>query len=180
MRTDPLRAAWKFLLSFRHRSWSLNDYPVRLRKQARTPGQEIGRLRVPVWHAQIINWWGLSGFGDTQAEALEDLRARFARWQSEGRDAPRPGRRVPITFAATYRVEEHPDIATDFFARVLDLDYAECFVSDESSLADFHTELSDEHLHERILLAYGVDVSDIEDGRLVRIFERLVASGASA
>ena len=63
---------------------------------------------------------------------------------------------------------------------IIDLDYAECFVSDESSLADFHTELSDEHLHERILLAYGVDVSDIEDGRLVRIFERLVASGASA
>jgi hypothetical protein len=122
----------------------------------------------------------MGGFGDTRAEALADLEVKLARCREQDGRLPRPGRIVPIEIAPRHRVEEHPDLATDFFARILDRDYADCLITDESSLSDFHTEWTDEHLHERILLAYGVDVSDIDSGRLVEIFERLVARGASA
>ena len=75
--------------------------------------------------------------------------------------------------APTEQVSRHDDVAEDFFRRVLDKDYQDCRISDESSLWDFHTEESDDHLQKKIWEAYRVDVSDIESGNLVKIFERI-------
>lgn len=53
------------------------------------------------------------------------------------------------------------------------MNFYDCFISDESSLWDFHTEETNEHLFEKILEIYEVDVSDIENGNLVEIFKRI-------
>ncbi len=47
------------------------------------------------------------------------------------------------------------------------------FISDESSLWDFHGELSNAELQERINDVYGVDVSDIESGNVADILKRI-------
>jgi hypothetical protein len=53
-------------------------------------------------------------------------------------------------------------------------------VTDESSLWDFHSEETNEEYHRKIMEVYGTDVSDIESGNLVRIFERIRAQGQPA
>jgi hypothetical protein len=60
------------------------------------------------------------------------------------------------------------------------MDYDDVWISDDSSLWDFEFGKSLDEVHEKILLTYGVDVSDIPDARLVLIFERLVSRGAAA
>jgi hypothetical protein len=54
---------------------------------------------------------------------------------------------------------------------VLNLDWA--FISDESSLWDFHEAKTNEALIARIKEVYGVDVSDIESAKLPEILERI-------
>ena len=53
------------------------------------------------------------------------------------------------------------------------MDYADCWISDESSLWDFHGEESNDHLNKKVWETYRVDISDIEDGKLVKIFQRI-------
>ncbi len=40
-------------------------------------------------------------------------------------------------FSEQHQILDAPDLAKEFFANVLALDYDECFVSDESCLSDF-------------------------------------------
>jgi len=174
LKTNPLlhlKAGAKYLLSFTKTDWQLTDYPIRFRHF--DVGDTGGRLKQFPWFAQIINWWQMGGFGDTKQEAYVDLQNKFGEIKSNGKTLPRPGTGLPIEFASTDRIRSFDDIADDFFRRVLDMNYRECFISDESTLWDFHTEESNEHLHKRIWDAYRVDISDIENGNLVKIFERL-------
>jgi hypothetical protein len=69
------------------------------------------------------------------------------------------------------RVSAHSELADDFTRRVLNLDWA--FISDESSLWDFHHAETNESLIARIKEVYGVDVSDIESAKLSEILERI-------
>ncbi len=87
---------------------------------------------------------------------------------------PRPGTHVPVKFADSGRVNAHPELAADFIHRVLKLDWA--WISDQSSLWDFHSEDSNDALITKIKEIYGVDVSDIESARLCDIFERISES----
>ena len=80
-------------------------------------------------------------------------------------------------FAPSQRVNAHRKLAEDFTRRVLGLEWA--WLSDESSLWDFHTEKTNDALLAKIRDVYGVDVSDISSGRLYEIFERIAAHGAS-
>ena len=86
---------------------------------------------------------------------------------------PRPGTHVPIEFASRQRVSADPELAQDFIRRVLNLDWA--FISDESSLWDFHHAETNEALIAKIEEVYGVDVSDIESAKLSEILERIAA-----
>jgi hypothetical protein len=54
--------------------------------------------------------------------------------RARGQKVARPGTGLPTEFAPTYRIEEPPDLARDFFRRVLDMNYDECFISNASSL----------------------------------------------
>ena len=86
----------------------------------------------------------------------------------------RPGRSWPLDFASQEQVNEHEALSADFIHRVLDLDWA--WISDDSSLWDFHGDSDNSRLNAKIMEIYGVDVSDIQSGRLAAIFERIAES----
>ncbi len=174
LKTHPLlhlKAGAKYLLSFTKTDWQLTDYPIRFRHT--NVGKTMGRLKQFPWSVQIINWWQVGGFGDSKQEAYADLRKKFGDIKSNGKTLPRPGTGLPIEFASTERIRCFDDIADDFFPRVLDMNYGDCLITDESTLWDFHMEESNEDLHKTIWDAYRVDVSDIDDGNLVKILERI-------
>ena len=74
-------------------------------------------------------------------------------------------------FAARKRIDQHPDLEKDFIHRILELPWA--FISDESSLWDFHHDLTNEAFVEKIRGVYGIDVSDIRQGNIADILVRI-------
>jgi len=84
-----------------------------------------------------------------------------------------------IIISPSTQIDLYADVAKDFIERVLDMPYESVWISDRSELWDFsvlfkhETEDVQEYLLRKIESIYGVDVSDIDDGNLVRIFERL-------
>jgi hypothetical protein len=172
---NQVLAIWKWCLSFRKTDWSLGDYPVIIRKQQPDTTDRPSRLKTVPYLASILNW-NLIGNGDTKLEALADLKTKFAKQKAERRakhePLPRPGTHVPIQFAASDRVEAHRALADDFIHRVLELEWA--WISDDSSLWDFHTEETNDALVTKVKEVYGCDISDISSGRLCEIFERIV------
>ena len=139
------------------------------------------RLKQDKHTAQIVNWWVIAGGGDTKAEALQELQKSFATVKAEkakeGKKLPRPGTQVEIEFASRERVNAHPELAEDFIRRVLNLDWA--WVSDESSLWDFHSADDNQDFIGKIKEVYGVDVSDIESAKLWQILDRIATSRVS-
>jgi hypothetical protein len=172
---ETLTAKWKLCLSFTKSDWDLADYPTVIRKQVPDPGASDAREAPPPYSARIVNWWVMTGLGNTPEDAMQELAAQFARikgdWQRDGKPMPRPGTKVPIEFAPSSRVYADPELTDDFICRVLGLDWA--FVSDQSSLWDFHTGETNEVLIAKIKDLYGVDVSDIESGNLAAILDRI-------
>jgi hypothetical protein len=116
----------------------------------------------------------MSGSADTRLEAIEQLRNNFDRFKATKPSLPRPGTKVPIEFAGSDRAGQHSELAKDFVKRVLDVDWA--WISDESSLWDFHGDETNEGLTDKIRRIYGVDVSDISSGNLADIFDRIAKS----
>ncbi|MCL2829267.1 MAG: hypothetical protein FWD77_00835 [Betaproteobacteria bacterium] len=163
-----LKALSKWLRSFTKTAWDFEDYPIEIRMQRMNPDD----TELPKYAARIIHWPPMVGLGETGSEALDDLREAFAR-HAKDCPLPRPGTRVPISFASTDRISRFEALAADFFPPILGHEFSECFVSDESSLMDFGEEWQD--YCARILLRYEVDISDMEPGNLVHIFERIEA-----
>jgi hypothetical protein len=128
-----------------------------------------------------VNWWVISGGGGTKTEALQELQKSFATVKAEnakdGKKLPRPGTHVEIEFVSRERVNAHAELAEDFIRRVLNLDWA--FISDESSLWDFHSSDDNQDLIAKINDVYGVDVSDIQSAKLWQILDRIAASRVS-
>jgi hypothetical protein len=136
---ERIRAWWKYLLSLFKSDWNLSDYPIRVRRQDIDPDSVGTRLKQYKYSAQIVNWWVVSGNGDTEEEALLDLQKHFLSTKEQraisGKKLPRPGTHVEIEFASRKRIDAHPELTEDFVHRVLNLDWA--WISDESSLWDF-------------------------------------------
>jgi len=181
--TDYVLASWKFCLSFRKQDWDLSDYPVRIRRQKFDPNSPYAppRFKQHAYYARIVKWL-VSGGGDSKREAISDLRRKWEeakdRKRMAGAPIPRPGKRVPIEFASRDRIARHPELEKDFVGNVLQLDLA--WISDKSSLWNFHTQETNEHYLEKIKEVYGVDVADIESGYIAEILERIAESGWSA
>jgi hypothetical protein len=176
---NRLHSSWKWLLSFRTNDWQLDDYPVEIREQ-----QDNGNPPLPAprfishrYVAHILNA-AITGSGDTPSAAKEKLKESFRtvrnRRLEDGKPLVRPGRSWPVEFASQEQVNEYEALSEDFIHRVLDLDWA--WISDESSLWDFHADSDNSRLNAKIMEVYGVDVSDIQSGRLAAIFERIVQS----
>jgi len=170
------QAVWKFLASMFKSQWRIDDYPIRTSFQSTTEPLHKSRLKPLPWTASIINWPGMAGSANSRLEALEELRKNFDRFRATKPNLPRPGTKVPVEFAASVRVDQHSELAKDFVKRVLNLDCA--WISDESSLWDFHGDETNETLTEKIRHVYGVDVSDISSGNLADIFDRISKFGA--
>ena len=165
--TEHLKSFWKKLLSYSKTNWDINDYPLRYKKQTDTTEQyNIGELKP--WVVQVINWWTMTGLGDTKQEAYEHLKSNFKSYL-EYNSAPRPGTRVPLSFADTSEVDGLDDVAPDFFEKILELNYYECFISDESSLADFGSD--DDETLQKINTIYGLALTDFGDGNIVRLLK---------
>ena len=135
------------------------------------------QLKPSPWIAAIVNWPAISGNGNTKLEAFEDLRRSFDRFKATNNKLPRPGTKVPIEFADRNRISQHPEPLKEFIERVLELDWA--WISDESSLGDFHGDETNDKLIEKIRHVYGVDVSDIPSGNLADKFDRIANNGAA-
>jgi hypothetical protein len=172
---DTVRALTKRFASHWKGTWELGDYPIRVVGRDVAPEVGPARLEVIPWSAQIINWWQMAGHGSTRDEALANLRQNFATYRSSHEVLPRPGTGAPLEFATTASVDQHRELAHDFMSRILLLNLDDCFISDESSLWDFNTEETNEHYYKKIILLYGVDVSDVEGATLSRIFERIIS-----
>jgi hypothetical protein len=170
-----LLAAWKWSLSLLKRDWELSDYPVTVREQKVDPDYSSRRFKQHRYIASIVNWADMTGGGETPQEARQELAKHFASAKLKKAKAkkplPRPGANAPIEFASRERISFHPELETDFVHRVLGLDWA--WISDESSLWDFHQDDTNGVLVAKIKEVYGVDVSDIESAKLCEILERI-------
>jgi hypothetical protein len=168
MAQDQLKAIAKYLTSFVKPDWSIDDYPLRYRIQAKI------NARVPSWIVQIVNWWAMTGVGDSKQEAYRNLEQRLEKRRAIAGSLPRPGSKVSVEFAPTGRVGMYPDIAERFLREVLGFaSGSPVFISDRSSLWDFGARDGIRDYVERIRHVFGVDVTDIEDGNLADIFERI-------
>jgi hypothetical protein len=178
---NKIRAWWKWFLSFFKQDWKLSDYPISVREHGIDPNYVGTRLKQHRYTAQIVDWWVISGGGDTKTEALQELQKRFATVKAEkakdGKKLPRPGTHVEIEFASRERVNAHAELTEDFVRRVLNLDWA--WISDESSLWDFHGSDDNQDFTAKIKEIYGVDVSDIESAKLWQILDRIATSRVS-
>ena len=125
--TDTFLAAWKHCLSFRKCTWALRDYPVVIREQKvdADPAFDLSRFELQRYLARVVNWWVLTGGGNTPREAMENLAVQFGKmkadFERDGKPLPCPGIKVPIEFAPTEQVNADPELAHDFINRVLGL-----------------------------------------------------------
>ncbi len=170
---EALYVFWKRLLSYRKSDWDLDDYPIRVTEVTNPePGQ-------PKYFAQILRWF-LTGVGETETSAKDNLRSNFENFRKERPDdVKRPGVQMPIEFASTEGIEKYDSIAERFINEILGFDRGDpVFISDESSLLDF-TATDDERAEYvfRTKEVFGVDISDIANGNLLEIFERIDESG---
>jgi hypothetical protein len=161
----------KYLSSFFKSDWQLKDYPLRFICQKNQDA--FGRFKPIPWTVQIVNWPAMNGYGDTKAEAYNRLVENFNNRKESGLKIARPGTGLPIEFASTANIDNYEEVAAQFLRQILSMDYKNCWISDESSLWDFHGEETNDHLHRKIYEIYGINVSDIDDGKLVKIFERI-------
>lgn len=166
---ESLYVFWMWALSFRKNDWEFDDYPIRVTEVTNPePGQ-------PKYFARILRWF-LTGVGETDTSAKEDLRFNFEKFKrNRPDDVKRPGVQMPLEFASTEGIERFDAIAEKFIDEVLGFGPGDpVFISDESSLLDFTA--TDEEMTDfssRTKDVFGVDISDITDGNLVKIFERI-------
>ena len=171
---SQVKAVGKFVLSFRKGDWNVHDYPLRFID--RGPVEAVGRLKPLRWTAQIVNWLQMRGDADTREAALEDLRQKLDRYRAERGSLPRPGtgRKLEVNFAATDRIDANQELVADILRQVMGVELEDCcFVSNESTLWDFHHDEDNGECYRRITAIYGVDVSDIEPPSLAAIAERI-------
>ena len=110
----------------------------------------------------------------------EDMEAKIKKAAEEGK----------IVMCESNEIEDYEDIAREFLATIFNVDYDECFISDESSLSDFSTccvpdDIDDDKVSSMELLSklgrdlmvrkinetYGLDVEPHD--YLITVFERL-------
>jgi len=163
--TDQFKASFRKLLSYTKSKWDIDDYPLRYKKQTDTKGKNNVSEFKP-WVVKIINWELMIGLGDTKLEAYEDLKSNFKNYLKHDQP-PRPGTDVPLRFADTSLIDTLEGVAPGFFDKILNLDYYQCFISDESSLIDFGRD-NDETL-QKINATYNLGLTDLGDGNIARL-----------
>jgi len=177
---DKLKRAISFLKSFRRKDWDFEDFPVRVVERAPHELRPIHGHTPLRWAAWIIDWVPMRSDGDTPEEAVATLRQRFESFKAENSRLPRPGTRVmpKIVFTPDNEIEDHYDIVEDLMLRVLGFEPGNYLLTNDSSLWDFNDEeeASNEVYYRKIMLLYGIDVSDIEPPTIASIARRIHGS----
>ena len=160
--------AYKWIASFFRREWRVCDYPVHTRPNGN------GIPPDTAWIAQILNWPGPVGLGPTEEKAIEKLGSNLEIVRRRRQSMPRPGSYVPIQFAPSTRVNSDLALREEFLVKVLGfVPGSPVFISDQSSLHDFGNAAHAAELCGKVLEVYGVDVSDLPDGLICDILERI-------
>jgi hypothetical protein len=165
------RARFARITSLLKSQWEFEDYPIDYVEQEQVDPNLPKRLHRPRWRADIINWYAVSGLGDSKESAPADARQKFAVWKTSGQKMWRPGTGPGIVFPENQKIDTYPELRDDFIQNILKLEWA--WVTDESSLWDFHEKGTNDAYYADILEEYGVDVSDIEGANLKLILERI-------
>lgn len=89
-----------------------------------------------------------------------------------------------IVFASQERLSAVEELAPRFFAEVLEMDYWECLITDESDLRDFTGFGTDagpsvERMLDRLEAHYLVDARVIGSTRIVQLLEFLQSRGVT-
>jgi hypothetical protein len=153
--------------------WDFNDYPIRTWKNPNAGEKKVA------FGAGIMNWSLMVGHGETPEKAVQALKERFRLYRNNNPLIPRPGSYVPIKYASTEKINKYRDIAAEFFQKVLNLDYNQGFYSDDATLWPFEgpdeqrAKVVKEGIIMRTKAIFGVDISDIYDQPLYKIFERI-------
>ncbi|MGO4500094.1 hypothetical protein AB4114_29890 [Paenibacillus sp. 2RAB27] len=174
-----IKTIYKLIISKLKSNWSLRDYPIEYRQQEMLDLTDTNLTMYP-WEARIINWNTMNGDGYTKKEAFLKLREKFEKYKSEGRELPRPGLKMKLTFASAEKIGSFDTAAVQFFKVIFEIDYNGIFISDESSMYDFCW--TDDSLNEKqlkIAEAYGIDIKDIEGLKIVDILRRIKEAQAS-
>ncbi|MCW3074538.1 MAG: hypothetical protein JWP69_1607 [Flaviaesturariibacter sp.] len=164
-----VQVLWKRLLSYRKKTWRIDDYPLAYRKQP-MPADTLPEEGYKTWLVQVIRWELMLGLGNTKEEAYHYLESSFNRY-SQKKPAPRPGTKVPIEFASRDKIAALEEIAISFFDEILHLDYYECLVTDESTLEDFRKH--DDETFQLINAFYHLNLDQSKDGNLVNILTQV-------
>ena len=80
-----------------------------------------------------------------------------------------------VTLSSTDLVEIYPEIVDHFMSAIFDLDPGDYLITDESDILDFTPidESDTGAIWRRVEAVYGVALSDVNSGRLVKIFEAI-------
>ncbi len=170
---DTIKTYIKLIKSYSKTVWNFEDYPTKTWKNPNAGEDKVDYV------AGIINWTMMVGHGETAEKALTALKDSFKLYKDNNDYLPRPGTKVPLKFAPTDNIDKYEKIAVDYFKRVLNMDYYEGFYSDGSVLEflrdnDTDSEKMRQEIIKRTFLIYNVDISDIYDETLWKIFERII------
>ena len=172
--TRPFKIIVKRILSYSDNNLELDSYPIEFRKQNMVEELSKTNLIMFPWNARIINWYWMSGSGNTKTEAYLKLKESFEKYKIENKILPRPGKKVEIKFASVLDVNNYEQEAIQFFDQVFDMDYAGIFISDESSLYDFcWTNESLSIAKEKINNIYRINIDETEGLKIVNILKRI-------
>lgn len=144
---NHIKALVKYLFSFFKSNWDFEDYPLETWINLETTKNDIK------FGAKFTNWHTLIAHGNSNSEAIENLRTIFKEYSKENK-LPRPGSKVSFQFAESSKTELYEEIAIDFFDKIIGISYYECFVSDYSTLFDFG--LDDDGTIKKIETMYGI------------------------
>lgn len=169
-RQNRARLAWA--KSFFKSRWRFEDYPLDYIDQGEYPPNLPKRLQHQRWRVDLINWHSMSGAGESKESALADAKQKFASLLAAGEKMWRPGTGPGIIFAASEVPTRYPELSNDFIQNVLGLEWA--WLSDESSLWDFHSKEDNAELYLKIGEVYGVDVSHVANANLLGIFVEIM------
>jgi hypothetical protein len=182
-RQNRARIAWA--KSFFKSDWRFEDYPLDYIDQGECSPNLPERLQHKRWRVDLVNWWEMSGQGDTKEISRVDARQKFEARKASGEKMVRPGvgqgSRLPtgpkVIFPENQRIDNYPDLRDHFIFEVLHLPWA--WVTDESSLWDFHSEHDNNAKLSRIREVYSVDVSDVPGAKLIDILEKIMTEKTS-
>jgi hypothetical protein len=174
-----LLRAWCFVRSFFRRTWTLDDYPVVVRRLPRpAPDEQLPRpMRglAPVPYLAFIDGLYVLGFGNTAEQARAGLAENFRAYCANRSSLPRPGTKRPrgSMLVNHDRIRAHGSLRDDFIARVLRLDPRQTFISDLSTLGDFLEERAE--YNRRTTLLYGIDLDALPDDKIITILDAIAA-----